>query len=281
MNNLSFFFCVGGLVAASVFAAGSANATVVYDNSVNDLSVNFNPGTNEVGDEIVLAGTDRYVTNFIFQYYATNLVGNEEVRVRFYKNDGPPSSSGPLTPGTVFYDSGFFNIGVFGATPRATLIFDRSTLQEYNGNDILAPDSFTWSVQFRNMGGGGSFGETLYNPPTVGQNYNDYWDNTGTAWQLKTNLSTGISFAARIEATAVPELRIVNFQHSGNTTTFSFPTQAGQTHIVQYKDNLNDAAWQTLEIIYGNGDTANITDATATGPTRFYRVSTSSTPLPG
>ncbi|MCX6896589.1 MAG: hypothetical protein NTZ16_14065 [Verrucomicrobia bacterium] len=280
MKKTSFFFCAGGLGAALLFAACSATATVVYDNASNDLGVNFNPGTNEIGDEVVLAGTDRYVTNFIFQYYATNLVGNEEIRVRFYKNDGPPSSSGPLTPGTVFYDSGFFNIGAFGSTPRATLVFDRTTLQQYNGNDILAPDSFTWSVQFKNMGAGGSFGETLYNPPTVGQNYNDYWDNTGIEWQLKTNLSTAISFAARIEATAFPGLSIFNFQHSGNTTTFSFLTQAGQTHTVQYKDNLDDASWQTLETVYGNGDTVNITDPTATGPTRFYRVSTSSEPLP-
>lgn len=67
---------------------------------------------------------------------------------------------------------------------------------------------------------------------------------------------------------------ILNPAHTGNTSTFSFLTQAGRTHTVEYKNALTNGPWQTLQIIGGDGSTTNITDNTATGPSRFYRVST-------
>ena len=47
-------------------------AVVIFDNSANDLVTRFEPGTNEVGDEIILAGTERYLTNFSFEFWGTN-----------------------------------------------------------------------------------------------------------------------------------------------------------------------------------------------------------------
>jgi hypothetical protein len=67
---------------------------------------------------------------------------------------------------------------------------------------------------------------------------------------------------------------ILNPAHSGNTTTFNFLTQAGCTHTVQYKNDLTNGAWTTLQTVAGNGAVTNITDSAATGPRRFYRVST-------
>jgi hypothetical protein len=164
---------------------------IVYDNSTGDLTTRFNPGLYEVGDEILLGGTARLVTTFIFQYYGENFSGNEEARVRFYKNDGPNSPSGPAEPGTLLFDSGLFSII---PTNRATLHF--------TGLSVLVPDSFTWTVQFSGIAAGESAGVDVYSPPTVGFNYDDYWDNTGSGWQLRTN-GVPLNFAARIEA--VPE----------------------------------------------------------------------------
>ncbi|MCX6896712.1 MAG: Ig-like domain-containing protein [Verrucomicrobia bacterium] len=67
---------------------------------------------------------------------------------------------------------------------------------------------------------------------------------------------------------------LLNPQHSGSTGTFSFVTQAGKTHTVQYKNALTDASWQQLTVVAGSGAGTNITDNTASGGTRFYRVST-------
>src|SRR5436309_13214284 len=120
-----------GALAVSLFCLSftlSLSAATIYDNSVNDPKIRFQPGTLEVGDEILLAGTERYLTRFDFEYWGTNtaspgnlsFAGSVQARVRFYKNDGPLFNGYP-TPGTMFYDSGVF--GGFGPTPRSTLVF--------------------------------------------------------------------------------------------------------------------------------------------------------------
>ena len=79
----------------AVLCAGLARsvlADTVFDNSVNDIRTRFNPGTYEVGDQIVLAGRARYLTNFSFEYWGTNTVaagnplfsGLVQARVRFF-----------------------------------------------------------------------------------------------------------------------------------------------------------------------------------------------------
>lgn len=183
-------------------AVPQAGATTVFDNTTVDLSVRFNPDTTEVGDEVVLAGTERALTNFTFGFYGLSLDVTAQARVRFYLNDGVASASGSLTPFSVFYDSGLFNIS---STERATMIFNQATLLEYNGIDIVLPDSFTWSVQFSTLGAGASAGVDLYSPPGTGSSYDDYWDNGPGGWQLMTNGTTPMNFAARFEAQTVPE----------------------------------------------------------------------------
>src|ERR1051326_3728128 len=102
-------------------------ATVVFGNTTHDLLVRFEPGTLEVGDEILLGGSERYLTNFSFEFWGTNsadpsntsFAGPVEARVRFYQNNGP-SFNGYPSPGTNFYDSGWFSIP---PTPRSTANF--------------------------------------------------------------------------------------------------------------------------------------------------------------
>src|SRR5437867_4253607 len=164
------------------------SAATIYDNSVNDLKIRFHPGTLEVGDEIILAGTERYLTQFDFEYFGTNnlspgniaFAGPVEARVRFYINDGAPFS-GYASPGTMFYDSGWF--GGFGPTPRNTLVFTVSG-GDFPSTGLYMPASdMTWSVQFRNMGASDDVGVDLYSPPVVGSSVpgtgfvQDYWEN--------------------------------------------------------------------------------------------------------
>jgi len=208
------------LIAALLFTCnGELKATapvLIYDNSVNALSPRalFNPGTIEVGDEIILAGTERYLQAFSFQFWGTNTAaanttsfsGSVQARVKFYQNDGLAFNGYP-TPSTVLYDSGLFAVpfaptgnnfnftagpdfpagGLFLAGPGGTLL-----------------TNMTWSVQFSGMDPTDAVGVESFSPPVVGGNYSDYWQNNG-GWTLQTN-TVPMNFAATFSATPEPSV---------------------------------------------------------------------------
>jgi len=195
--------------------AGSATtlsaATTIFDNSSNDLSTRFNPGSLQVGDQIKLATTDpyaRYMTLFSFEYYGygfnttfpEQFTGDVKAKVSFYLNDGA-LFNGYAMPGTMFWTSGFFDVP--GPTSRNTFEFTAGADNIPAEGLFLPASEFTWTVQFLGMDGGDVVGLDIYSPPTVGQDYPDYWENNG-GWQLMTNsVAPTMNFAAKIEA--VPE----------------------------------------------------------------------------
>jgi hypothetical protein len=197
-----------GLLAITLLAAATQQtfaASTIFANTNGDLNIRFNPGTYEVGDQITnLAGSDRLITGFSFEFWGTN-TANPSVfsstvyaEVRFYLNDGTPFN-GYSSPGSMFYDSGLVAIT---PTSRSTLVFDAS---DFGGGVLLTAESFTWTVQFSGMGATDSVGVDLYNPPNIGSDYPDYWENQGSGWALRTNsLSSTMNFAAAVYAT-VPE----------------------------------------------------------------------------
>jgi len=196
--------------------AGSLQAAVIYANSTNDLVTRFNPGTTEVGDQIMLAGTERMLTSFSFEFWGTNtasptsFAGTIQARVRFYENNGAPFN-GYLAPGTNFFDSGWFS--VLSPTERSTFIFTAGS--DFPSWGLFIPaDEMTWSVEFSGMGGTDSVGVDLYSPPTVGQNYDDYWSYSGSSWTLQTNSVATMSFGAYMEA-VVPEPSTVTLSIMG------------------------------------------------------------------
>ena len=86
-----------------------------------------------------------------------------------------------------------------------------------------------------------------------------------------TNVNAIKAFAF-VTSTASP-VTILNPARTGGTTSFSFVTQSGHNHFVEFKNNLTDATWSALQTVAGNGSSTNITD-NAGGTTRFYRVRT-------
>jgi hypothetical protein len=192
------------------FILGTFAATVrgdtIFDNSANDIHVRFNPGTYEVGDEVILNGNARYLTNFSFEFWGTNTIadgnplfsGNVQCSVRFYKNDGTPFN-GYATPGTCFWASDWFNVF---PTVRNTLVF-RSGV-DFPASGIYVPSSdITWSVQFRGMSATDQVGVDFFSPGVVGLNFPDYWLKNGPSWQLLTN-SVASDFAAKMEGAFMP-----------------------------------------------------------------------------
>jgi len=207
------------LVIGALFLGTSAKvgAATIYDNSVNDLLTRFSPGTREVGDEILLGSTERYLTNFAFEFYGTNtanpaaFAGSVKAEVRFYLNNGP-LFNGYATPGTVLYDSGLFSVPM--PVDRGTVRFTEGFgfpvggvfLGPGPGGTLLS--NVTWSVQFSGMGATDEVGLDIYSLPVVGANYPDFWDNNG-GWLLQTN-TVPMNFSATLEATPEPSALVLS-----------------------------------------------------------------------
>ena len=233
-------------------------ATTIFDNSYNDLTNTFEPGTLEVGDEIILTNYPaRYLTNFSFEYWGTNTAnpyafsGTVQARVRFYQNNGA-LFNGYTAPGTNFYDSGWFTVN---PTPRSTWNFAGADF--CTGLYLPVISNMTWSVQFRGMTGTDHVGVDLYSPSVVGQIIPDYWENDGGTWNLKTNSAGAgkIDFAAKMEASTAPAVSTsrptLTSVASGSNLLFSWPCD----HIgwkLQVQTNLtggiitNGSNWYTI-----------------------------------
>jgi hypothetical protein len=210
---VSFLLTIAALWAGSGVPLSAQ--TVIFNNTTNDLITRFNPGTTQVGNEILLApGTPRFLTDFSFEFWGTNtaspgnvsFAGPVTAELRFYVNNGPLSSGVPSPGATPFYDSGPLSLASIGASPTArnTLVFTAGT--DFPSAGLLIPTSdMTWTIQFAGMGLTDSVGVDLYYPATVGQTYGDYWAYNGTSWSLETNSLVPLgSFGASMSAT-VPE----------------------------------------------------------------------------
>jgi len=159
----------------------TSKADIVYNNSVNrstngsgDALV-FAQSGYEYGDEVVLAGTTaRYLTNFAIEYYQNGIPAGATMRLRIYSNDGTAYGTNFNAPGSLLYDSSAFNVG--GNTDG----FHSLTFNQANsGLAIPVGGSFTWTVEFGGVTSG-SAALSLYDAPTVGTDYNQYWEASGT-----------------------------------------------------------------------------------------------------
>ena len=186
------------LAALSLAAVAAHGATsIVYSNATSYTGTILNPGLSEVGDEIILGAGDRFGESFRFEYYGLNFDGDETVQLRFYNNDGTFLGNNTYLPNSVFYDSAVQTL------PAPVDLSGRNTLQ-YDLNFVGLPERFTFTVAFGGISGDDVAGIALYNPPTVGISENDYWFNTGSAWELR-GTNVAINFGSSLVATSVPE----------------------------------------------------------------------------
>src|ERR1019366_1410134 len=209
--NVSFLLTIAALWAGSGVPLSAQ--TVIFNNMTHDLATRFNPGTTEVGNEILLPpspSTPWHLTDFSFEFWGTNtaspgnvsFAGAVTAELRFYVNNGALSSGVPSPGATPFYDSGPLSLASIGLTPtaRRTLVFTAGT--DFPSAGLLIPTSdMTWTIQFEGMGSTDSVGVDLYYPATVGQTYGDYWAYNGTSWSLETNSLVPLSsFGASMTA---------------------------------------------------------------------------------
>ena len=78
------------------------------------------------------------------------------------------------------------------------------------------------------------------------------------------------SAAAVLRVLVPPELLTITA--AGGTASVSFQSLSGLSYVLEYKDNLEDAAWTPLAPVPGNGGTLTLHDTSAGVTTRYYRV---------
>ena len=230
--------------------AWSVSADTIFDNSVNDLRTRFNPGTYEVGDQILLAGNARYLTNFSFEYWGTNtaaagnplFTGLVQARVRFYKNDGP-AFNGYASPGTCFWTSPWFAIF---PTERNVLVFKAGL--DFPASGIYLPNSeMTWTVQFQGMSATDIAGIDFYSPAVTGSDYPDYWQRSSASasWTLMTN-SVPTDFAAKMDATLIPDPAIpfIALLKAGDNGIVTWPGWA-TNFVLESSPSLSNPTWSS------------------------------------
>ena len=82
------------LILAMLVIGQTSKAEVVYDDSVNRTTngagdaLVFTQSGYEYGDEVILGGTARYLTNISFEYYQMGIPAGATIRLRIYENDG-------------------------------------------------------------------------------------------------------------------------------------------------------------------------------------------------
>ncbi len=194
------------LISATLVCTPAAFASIVYDNSATATDLNKYIGAQngvEFGDEIFLAGTDRTITEFKFEYFlSANASGNEELQLTFRLNDGTALSPSRKHPSTQI-----FQVTTDSTDPNEQLETGRSTLVASGISAVLPPGTanFTWSVAFTGIEAGEEAGLMLNSSPKTGSSYADYWQLNNGVWTTALVDGGAIegSFAAKV--TAVPE----------------------------------------------------------------------------
>jgi hypothetical protein len=223
-------------VAVSVGISAGA-AEIIYDNSGIYLQRDYE-STNEFGDEVLLAGTARFVTEFQLEMYAQFVPnGTQFGRLRFYQNTGPNWRGNPDYP-----------------TPASPPLYEQ-TFQISTGfqvivvevPNVLVPDHFTWTVQFLGISQTSTndrAGVLNYDPPSIGQSFDDFWELLPSGWEAVGYDDVKDNYGARIVAvaSAAPRLTITK---SGNNVVISWPAASGN-FTLESKADLNSTTWGTV-----------------------------------
>lgn len=87
-------------------------------------------------------------------------------------------------------------------------------------------------------------------------------------------IATSLGYCLALVGKGPPQLHAPLINPTWDPTGFSvsLPTQSGRVYRLEYKSSLAEDNWTALPLVAGNGATRTLTDATATGAQRFYRV---------
>lgn len=248
------------LVAGVILASVCTHAGLVYQNGKDPVEPEtaYYSGL-EFGDEITLAGSDRWISGFSFEYFAEfAATGDETARLRFYANDGPTGENPSATPGTLLLDTGQFSIQSGYKTARVL------------GLDFQIPDSFTWTVEFSGLSETERAGLLIDETVEVGSSESDFWEKRQEGWRSLTLPGLSANFIAQV--IVAPELSFVELQ--GGVATIEVSAIPGRFYTLQFKNSIS-GVWQHVagSQVQASGDTVLLEDPGAgSSSMRFYRV---------
>jgi len=254
------FYC-SLAVTLLALAAAPAQAAIVYDNSTTFEGL-FNDSKLETGDQLTLAGSERLVTEFSFEYYGNfSLTGDESARVRFYQMNGPAGDNPFASPGTLLYESSLFSLSTgYGSVTISDLAV------------FLPGNSFTFSVEFTGIGSTESVGLLYYTPPTVGSSDSYFWEKENGVWSAVASDDTGNNFAAQVKAELALFISQVQPVATGASVTLA-NTTPGRTYTLEYKTSVTQSGWTRGASVVATGNSVTLIDTTATSATfRLFRV---------
>jgi hypothetical protein len=149
---------LGILVFAALLSAPAAGS-IIYSNTTTDtLTSNGFAGNNatELGDQITLAGTDRFATTAVVQFFNQGTTGTFDATLRLFNVGSPVGSQiGSSVP-------------VIGIAAPSGGVFDVSFTLPL----LLVPDNLIFTVAPTNQTAGVSLALNLFQPPTVGSSSN-------------------------------------------------------------------------------------------------------------
>jgi hypothetical protein len=88
------------------------------------------------------------------------------------------------------------------------------------------------------------------------------------------NFAPGGSGSVFVTGSSEPAVTLSNVGVSGTNFLFSFVASSGVNYTVEYKDDLNQLAWVTLQNVAGAGGAVTITNVITGTTNRFFRVRT-------
>ena len=159
MNSLSHFkslAVVVALVGSAVVA--QAQTQVIYNNTGDPVLGTYAPTDTslEFGDQIILDGDARVVTEFRLEYYSSEAAG--DAIVRFRSNSGPN-----LEPAEILFETG-----------HIPLEANFNTIEIEGIGVPISGDTFTFTIEF-DVAGTQDVGLILRNPPSIGSSFDDVW----------------------------------------------------------------------------------------------------------
>jgi len=244
----------------------SLQAEIVFDNLKSYLFSFYAPSpyNAEFGDQVFLDGTGRNISKFQIDYYGEfDPQGTEFAQIRFYINDGDsvyPGIPNTEKPGTMIYDSGLLPI-----CPG----YNTLTLADLN---VHVTNYFTWTIQFYGLTGrvGRRAGVLLYDPPSIGRSYSDFWQKYTSGWQLLIfNELTPANFATRIEAAPDTPVQIVSVVCSNENNYIKISAPPGTVCRISASDDFLN--WTPVALCLLSNNTAIVSDHNLSN-IKFYRI---------
>jgi hypothetical protein len=247
------------ILAASATVASAQE--IVYDNTSTFLD-RFAGEEGEFGDEVILAGTARLLTEIQFEYFGDFAQqGDELAKVRIYDN-------------TKVYDlfrneptQALFESGLFPINPG----YNSRTISVPN---ILVPDVVTFTIEFRGLASSESAGLLLYSPPRVGRSWNEFWRRSEEGqWQpiIYSRTDPTLKANAALRLKARDELRMHGLKMSA-ARNFGFAIKGIKTGRCVVETSTDLVTWTEAESKNVVGEIASFERSSEDRPSAFFRI---------